>query len=609
MKVYTSIVVLFLWSTISAQKIWSFNDCLSYAKENNLQVIAYELKEKVQETEYKIAKKNKLPNVIGGIDNSLILNRSINKKNDYQYRTIYNNSLGISSEIILYNQGQLKRTEEKNNLLYEQNKLLTEKIKNDISLQLMEYYLTVLLNKELLIVDKNSLDNNQQQLDRNQKLYNAGSIPLSTLYESKANFANAKQKYETSLITVDRSKLNLALLLQKDYEGFEIENVIVPEDITMPLINVNEIIEYAYTHQPEIKSSEIGIDAAKKDIDIAKTALYPQITGNYKLNTSYSDIFDKKDRALTDQWYDNYSHTFTVGVSIPIFNKGISKLKIEEAKVQQLIQENDLDQQKLTLKQTIQTAYFDVSSSYQTYLAAKESVKSTQISYDFAQKSFAAGKINVYDLNISRNNYFDALSNMLQAKYSFLFRQKILDFYIGKPLELSSAEITNSQAQFSTYKNADIVQNTDQKTNMLSKTSEVVANDNPTIFKEKSNLNNNSTIQQKATVKTIEKNPNINPNFMINSEKKDNEIATDFNNVDSNLDSTKTESEIPSTINDAEISSSKESKPSSRNLSKREELIEQRRLLLSKGSINYNASDREKLIQIKQLKLQKEYNE
>lgn len=647
MKIYISITALFIYSIISAQKIWSFNDCLSYAKENNLQVLASQLKEKVQESEYKIAKKNKLPDVAGSVGNSMIFNRSLNKKYDYQYRSIYNNTLGLSSSVLLYNHGQLKITEEKNNLLYEQNKLLTEKMKNDISLQLMDYYLTVLLNKELLIVDKNSLDNNQQQVDRNQKLYNAGSIPLSTLYESKANLSNAKKKYETSLITVDRSKLNLAMLLQKDYEGFEIESVIVPNNITMPLININEIIEYAYAHQPEIKSSEIGIDAAKKDIDIAKTALYPQISGGYKLGTSYSDIFDKKDRALTDQWFDNHSHTFSVEVSIPIFNKGISKLKIEQAKVRQLIQENDLDQQKLTLKQTIQTAYFDVNSSYQTYLAAKESVESTKISYDFAQKSFAAGKINVYDLNVTRNNYFDALSNMLQAKYSFLFRQKILDFYIGKPLELTSSEVTSTSTPSSTSSMNDVQDKKHEQdkkeeevpvveknelstTNIplqapvihenvdttmvptlnnpvalpdLPQNSTIIVNDKP-LQEEKSNLkvHDIQMIQKKPVSEKIEAIMNAPSSIVENVEKSGSEKISDSTNVDI----AKTIPEIlkPVSTENNNISSSKEVFPTD-NLSKREELIRQRRLQLNKGSIDYNIPDREKLIQARRLKLQR----
>jgi hypothetical protein len=229
----------------------------------------------------------------------------------------------------------------------------------------------------------------------------------------------------------------LAMLLQKDYRDFQIEEVAVSNDMEFPLIDIDDIVNYAYDHQPEIKSAQLGIEVAKKDIDLAKTALYPTLTGGYRINTYYQDYFDRAGKSLTDQWHDNHSQVIFLGLNIPILNKGISRIKIEQSKINQLIEENRLDQEKLNLKQTIQTAYFDVTSSYQTFVFAKELVTSTKLSYEFAQKSFAVGKINVYDMNIARNNYFNAQSQMLQAKYSFLFKLKILDFYMGKPLQIT----------------------------------------------------------------------------------------------------------------------------------------------------------------------------
>lgn len=618
MKLNNSIIAFFIFGFISAQKVWSFNDCLSYARENNLQVLASKLNEQVQESNLKIAKKEKLPDLKGTITNGITFGPLATQKvtqdgvtdfaidSYYKYTEGYQNNLALESSMILYNNRRLRLTEEKNSFLVQQNQYTTEKIKNDISLQLVGNYLTVLLNKELLGVQLNSMDTQAKDKDRNEKLYNAGSIPLSTLYESKSNLANAKQTYENAKIEVDRSLMVLAMLLQKDYRDFQIEDVKVSDDIGMPLINLDDIINYAFNNQPVIKSAELGVESAKKDIDIAKTAFYPSITGGYKVSTFYQDYFDRSSKSIDDQWYDNHSQMVSVGVNIPIFSKGTNKIKVQQSRINQLIQENQLDQEKLNLKQNIQTSYFDVNSAYQTFTSAKELVASTELSYEFAQKSFTAGKINIYDLNTARNNYFNALSQMLQAKYSFLFRLKILDFYIGKPLEISSDENTN-------YNNLTPGKETVQAINDLTSTDveikkpEVIKSNN--IIQERKNANLSTP---KTTVIKPENISNAKPKPSVKS--KD-EVKTSTVPVTAPVKNNNSSQTIKTeTVNSKNIpvkSSNENStvKPSTKNDAdaKREALIKERRLKYSQGAKPkfQNDAQREALIKERRAKLSK----
>lgn len=618
MKLNNSIIAFFIVGFISAQKVWSFNDCLSYARENNLQVLASKLNEQVQESNLKIAKKEKLPDLKGTITNGITFGPLATQKvtqdgvtdftidSYYKYTEGYQNNLALESSMILYNNRRLRLTEEKNAFLVQQNQYTTEKIKNDISLQLVGNYLTVLLNKELLGVQLNSMDTQAKDKDRNEKLYNAGSIPLSTLYESKSNLANAKQTYENAKIEVDRSLMVLAMLLQKDYRDFQIEDVKVSDDIGMPLINLDDIINYAFNNQPVIKSAELGVESAKKDIDIAKTAFYPSITGGYKVSTFYQDYFDRSSKSIDDQWYDNHSQMVSVGVNIPIFSKGTNKIKVQQSRINQLIQENQLDQEKLNLKQNIQTSYFDVNSAYQTFTSAKELVESTELSYEFAQKSFTAGKINIYDLNTARNNYFNALSQMLQAKYSFLFRLKILDFYIGKPLEISSDENTN-------YNNLTPGKETVQAINDLTSTDveikkpEVIKSNN--IIQERKNANLSSP---KTIVIKPENISNAKPKPSVKS--KD-EVKTSSVPVTAPVKNNNSSQPIKTeTVNSKNIpvkSSNENStvKPSTKNDAdaKREALIKERRLKYSQGAKPkfQNDAQREALIKERRAKLSK----
>lgn len=437
MKHYHAILMFFISVLgFSQTSKWTLRDCIEYAKNNNLTVQQYKLNEQSQEFDYKISQKQKLPSVSGNADTGFSFGPQINTKGKYDYTSVYTNSLGVDASIQLYNGGNLKLNEQRNKILLDQKKLNTLKMTNDISLQIIADYMTVLLNKELEKVSKNSLDISEQQLDRNQKLYNAGSIAQSTLYESKATVARDKANFENAKIEVERAKFNLALLLQTEYNGFDVAEVTIPNQIDMPLSDTDQIAEYANQNQPEIKSAELGVASAEKEMEITKTLNAPTLTGNYRLGTSYADYFNRKDHSITDQWWDNHSQTVSIGVTIPIFNKGINKIKIQQSQINQQISENALEQEKLTLRQTIQTAYFDVKSAFQQFESNKESVESTKISYDFSEKSFTAGKINIYDLNTARNNYFNALSQMLQSKYQFLFKVKVLDFYAGKPLDL-----------------------------------------------------------------------------------------------------------------------------------------------------------------------------
>lgn len=143
-----------------------------------------------------------------------------------------------------------------------------------------------------------------------------------------------------------------------------------------------------------------------------------------------------KERGFFQQYKDNFGQQVGVSANIPIFNKGITKLQVEQSKINQDIAKNNLEQQKLDVKQNVQKAAFDADANYETYLTAVEAEKSTKLALDFAEKSYDAGRTSIYDLNIARNNYANAQGNVAQSKFNYLFSQKLLDFYSGIPLSL-----------------------------------------------------------------------------------------------------------------------------------------------------------------------------
>ena len=433
-----NLIILLAFSFVTnlfAQKKWSLEECVNHAAENNLTILQNRINEKISENDLQYAQNQWLPTANGYFDNQLSIGThhpTIDK--GYQQ---YSNSLGLNSQITIYNGGLLNLNKEKAGLVVDSYKFQTETTINDISLLVVNYYLNIVLNRELLMIAEGNLAVTEQQLDRSQKLFDNGRIARADLAQSEANVAQERKNVADAKIEVERALFNLSILLQlPDYREFDIETIMIPDDITMGLYDLNQVLETAYAEQPAVKKAEVDLETAGKDIEIAKTGFLPTITGTYNFGTNYAEYFNKglMTDAWLSQWHENITNVFGVSVNIPIFEKFNNKLNVQKAHISESLAQNNLEQQKQTIRENVQEAYFNANSSFQAFEAAKESVRSSEISADFAQKSFDAGILNIYDLNIAQNNLVVAKSQMAQAKYNFIFRMKVLDFYAGRPL-------------------------------------------------------------------------------------------------------------------------------------------------------------------------------
>lgn len=435
MKKYLSIFCLAALTLSMGQEKWDLRECVDYAVQHNLTVnqskIYYELSTKELES----ANKQWLPTVNAYLDNSLTIG-SHHPLIDKAYQQ-YSNSLGLSSSIAIYNGGLIELNKERAELNVQANELQTASIANDISLMVVNYYLNVMLNRELLQIAQGNLEVSEEQLNRAQILYDGGRISRADLVQAEAAVAQEKKNVSDAQIEVERALFNLSTLLQlPDYRDFDVEDISLPDDLQFGVFDLDEILQIAYQEQPNVKRAELDVEIATKDIDIAKTSLKPTITGTYNLGTSYADYFNKglvNDAWLT-QWYENIANVFGISVQIPIFDRHQTKLNVEKATINQSLAQNLVEQEKQKLKENIQEAYFHATTSYDAYRAARESVRSSELSTDFAQRSFDAGVLNIYDLQIARNNLMIARAQMAQAKFNFVFRLKVLDFYAGIPL-------------------------------------------------------------------------------------------------------------------------------------------------------------------------------
>lgn len=435
MKKGISILCLICFSVAFSQKKWTLRECVDYAVAHNLTVNQSKIQENLDKNNLDYSNNQWLPTVGGYFDNSLSVGTNhpaINK--GYQQ---FSNSMGVSSSITLYQGGLLDLNKDRAALNVEAGKFQTESVIDDISLLVVNYYLNIMLNRELLLIAQGNLEISELQVDRSQKLFDNGRIAKADLVQAEASVAQEKKNVADAQIEVERALFNLSALLQlPDYRQFDVEIIQIPDQITLGLYDLDQILEIAYAEQPNVKRAEIDFEVAEKDIEIAKTGFKPTVTGSYNVGTNYSDYFNKGlvSNAWLSQWYDNITNVIGVNVRIPIFEKYNNKLNVEKAKINQSLAQNSIEQQKQKIRDNVQEAYFNANSSFQAYEAAKESVRSNELSADFAKRSFDAGVLNIYDLNIANNNLAVSKSQMVQAKYNFIFRMKVLDFYAGIPL-------------------------------------------------------------------------------------------------------------------------------------------------------------------------------
>ena len=432
-----------------SQKKWSLEECVNYAVENNLQVIQNQYSKKSQDNSLQIAKREYLPSVSGNINNNATFGQGRDIFGNSNRNDNFSNSANVGADILVFNNGRLEKNIRKTEYDVQASQFDLERVKNDISLQIAQQYLSVLLNREITKISESALENADKLYKRAKITTEVGTTPKTVLAEAEAALAREKQNVKTAEINTSRSLFSLAMLLQlSDYKNFDIQDVPLNSVLDAPLYSAENIVNQAYENQPQIKAAETRIKSAEAQTEITKTAFWPTVTANAGIGTSYFnslvtnyagvDINGNpiKESGFFKQYKDNFGQQLGLSANIPIFNKGITRLNVEQSKINEEIAKTTLQQQKQEVLQNVQKAQFDAESNYEAYLAAMEAEKSSRLALDFAEKSYEAGRTTIYDLNVARNNYANAQGSVAQAKYNYLFSMKLLNFYAGIPLSL-----------------------------------------------------------------------------------------------------------------------------------------------------------------------------
>ncbi len=433
------------------QEPWSLENCIQYAFDNNISIKQQAINTEYNSNVLKQSKINLVPNLNAGANHGWSFGRALDQTT-YEFteqESIMSTNVNINSRVTLFNGLQQLNTIKQNefNLMASLEDL--EKLKNDISLFIASAYLQILFNRELLAVAQSQLETTQAQVERTQKLVNAGSLAYGSLLEIKAQEASEELNVVNAQNQLDMSFLNLTQILDLDSVGdFDI---IIPEfgDIATQeiMLTVGSVFRDATTRLPQIKSAEYLLSSSKVGLEIAKGNRSPSLSMSGSFGTGYSDY---RKRLVTpdpinpvfepypfwDQMIDNRNTGISLGLSVPIFNGWMVNTGISNARLGVMNSKLNLETQKNNLYKDIQQSYADAVAARKRYLSAQEAVTSMKESFKYTENKFEVGLINTVDYTTDKNRLTATQSDLLQAKYDYIFKMKILDFYRGIPLSL-----------------------------------------------------------------------------------------------------------------------------------------------------------------------------
>ncbi|MCC6385366.1 MAG: TolC family protein [Bacteroidia bacterium] len=472
MKIITLIFLLLnllVSSQSLAQQKWSLQECIEFALKNNLSVAQGEINISIAEATKQQNIFSFFPSLNGSASYNSNTGRSVNAyTNTFTTNKNQSASFSISTGLTLFSGLQLQNQLRQSNLNYLSSKYELAKIKNDISLNIAASYLQAIYAKEEA---KNAADRKSlaaQQLAKTKKLVENDLLPYGSQLEAEAQVSNEEFTRISALNSYENALLALFQLLNLDsITAFDIEEpeMSIPRQENI-VLTPEAIFKDALTRQPEIKSAALKTEIARFGLKIAAGSRLPKISVYGSLSTMYSDQslrakgsptflgylpngqqtssgdavlmpsyqYDFEKTPFNDQLNNNLYQSVGISMNIPLFNGRSNEMNIKRSRLNYESSKLSYKQTENQLYQNIQQAHSDVLAALNKYEAAKKSVASQQEAMSYTEKKYEAGLVTALDYNTARNNLTRAQSSMLQSKFEFIFKLKILDFYAGKPL-------------------------------------------------------------------------------------------------------------------------------------------------------------------------------
>lgn len=431
---------LFFTLTINAQNIWSLEDCIERAISENLNIKKQKFAKDISSNLLKQSRLSLLPSVNTFASKGYYFGRSVNPAtNDYIKENIVTGDVSIVAGLTIFNGFQKINTIRKNTLEKRASNYDINKSINDISLSVVNAFLQVLFTKDLVAVNQQQLEVIRLQVERTRKMVDVGKVAKGNLLEVESQQAAEELELINTENQLDAAYLNIRQLLEISPETpFQITSppIVIISDINFP--TTDTIYQVACDIFPEIKSAELKFRSSKLDLAISKGKMSPKLSVNTAISTSYTNIYNAPiiNRSIKNQAQDNLNKSVSFSLEIPIFNNWHVNTEIQNSKIYVVDASYTLLQKKNELRKQIEQARADVLAAKKQYEYAKKTYDTFEETFKYIEQKYNLGLVSTYEYNDGKTKLNTSESELVRSKYDYIFKIKIIDFYMGEKLNL-----------------------------------------------------------------------------------------------------------------------------------------------------------------------------
>ena len=433
-NVVLTVLVLLVSLDCLAQKQWTLRECAEYALSHNIGIQQKDLTRQQGEVRLSTAKNSRLPDLTGTIGETFSFGRGLTMDNTYTNRSTNSTQFSIGTSVPLFTGFRIPNTIKLNQLNLEAAIQDLEKAKNDVEMQVAKAYVQILYDMEIADVAWRQVGIDSMQVARLEAFFQNGKASGAEVSQQKATHAQSILTATQADNNLQLAILTLTQLLELPTpEGFSVVRPDVPFQ-TLTLSNPEAIFAEALTFKPEIRAEQLRLDASEKSIKIQEAARYPQLTLNGGLQTNYYKTSGMQQDGFGTQLKNNFSQYIGLNLNIPIFNRFSTRNNIRNARLERENQLLKLDNAKKTLYKEIQQVYYNAVAAHAKYESSEAARQSSADAFRLAQAKYENGKANITEFNEAKNRFLKSESDLVQARYEYLYQTTLLDFYRGKEL-------------------------------------------------------------------------------------------------------------------------------------------------------------------------------
>lgn len=436
MRKILAIAAICLSVTASAQNGgWTLSQCIDYALEHNLSIQQSDLSVEQQEIALNTAESSRLPGLSGSAGQNFSFGRGLTADNTYANTNTTSTSFSLGGDMTIFNGNRIKNNIELSRLDLEAATSDLARAKDDIRVAVAQAYVQILYDMEIVDVAKNQVSIDSLQVERLKEMAANGKASRAEVSAQEATLAQSNVSLTQARNTLALATLDLTQLLElPSPEGFSIVRPSLESLETSLLMTPEAIYQDAVGIKPVIKSEEIRLDHALKNIDLAKGSFLPSLSMSAGLGTNYYTSSGYESNPFFTQMKNNFSQYIGLNLSVPIFSRYSNRNQLRSAQLSLKNQEIQLENTKKQLFKEIQQAYYNAVAAQEKYRGCEAAAESARDAFDLAQAKYESGKAGITEYNEAKGRYISAESNLVQARYENLYQSKLLDFYRGLEL-------------------------------------------------------------------------------------------------------------------------------------------------------------------------------